>query len=510
MNTSLDKIAYQLAYAYIILPFILFFINWLSPVYAIATTGIVIASYILMMRNTNSYIPINIKNKKYTIGLVLLILTVFMFFSGIGNYTFQNEDQQFRNAVFNDLVAKKWPYMINDNHRLSTSHGPALFIYYIIYWLPPAMAGKMLGLSAGYFFLFLWTLLGMGLTFYFICRYFRRVNVWLLLIFLTFDGLYLQFSFSKIPVLKALSSDYVTWTKDMRLADNILDGVYWIYNQTVVPWLVAAMLLNKTSTKNIFFLYALAYFHGPFFFIGLFPFVIVMVIRQIKEENIRSVMDFLKAYFSFQNVAGGLTVILIAFAFLSASPATEPLHFAYRSPKLYIPFTFAVFGLISLLIFNKYKKDPYFYIVVIVSALLPFIKMGTIQPFTFAARVSIATQFMLMILVAKYIIEEKGRMRMAVIAYCVVASMAAIGDVTRSAIFTIGYWTNRDATNKVLYDRSTKYGPRKEMFPEYRNDQNFLLQNDMKTLDTVYFTNGVTGVEKQDSNKFFMTRLMKK
>ncbi len=510
MKKSLDRIAHYVAYAYIIIPFILFFIGWLSPVYACITTGIVLVSAVALIKDTKEFIGIDLSGKKLKIFLILFILTVVVFFSGIGSYTFQNEDHQVRSAVMNDLVNKKWPLMLNNDHKLSPNQGPVTFIYYFIYWLPAAFAGKIFGIKAGYFCLFLWTLLGMTLTFYFVSRHLKKASVWLLLIFLTFDGLYLHFSFLKMPVFKAISSDYVTWANDMRLADNIIDGLYWIYNQTVTPWLIAAMLLNKPATRNILFLYALCYFHGPFMFIGLFPYVIVILSRQIKAEHLNSVAQVLRSYFTFQNVAGGLTVVLIGFFFLSASPAAEPLRLTHRYWKMYLMFIFAVFGLISLLIYSKYKKEPFFYITIAICLILPFTRLGSIQVNTFSTRVALAAQFMLAILVARYIFEEKKRMRIAVIAYCCICSLAAVGDVARSVIFTVGYWTNREATNKVLYDRSTIWGPRKAMFPQYTSSQNFLLQNDLQTLDTTYFGNGPKSIEAQKMDKFFIKYLQKK
>jgi hypothetical protein len=512
MKTSFDKLMIQAAWVYVILPFLLFCIGWLRMPWSIIMVAILVLSYILTIKATKNYYEINLKQHSRKIILALSTIIVLVIFSGIGEYSYQVEDHQFRNGVFHDLVTHHWPLKLNERGNLPTLHQPVLYIYYIEYWLPAALIGKLFGWAIANFFLWLWTVAGSVLTFYFLCRYFKRFSLKILLMFFFFNTVYILVSFLKYPVGSVISSDYKIWSGQMVLAGSNIDSLYWIYNQTVTPLLIIAMLLNKLSRQSIGFLFALCYLHGPFTFIGFFPFLCILLVKDIFISKEGTFMSRIQPYLTFQNLIGSVAVMFIGYFYLSGSPAVQSLYIGKISPLKYLVFIMVEFGIISLLIFSKYKKDPYYYMTLAMLLILPVIGMGTIQPFTFCARVSIAPMFVLMVLVTKYILEERSSTtNKLVVAYVVLSAIDPLLQVGRSVVFTIGHYIDPVATNTCLYNRAGEWSNWKNLVPDRSKwkEANFNILNVPETSDTT-INPFLSVLEKQNDTPFFNKYLLKK
>lgn len=292
----------------------------------------------------------------------------------------------------------------------------------------------------------------------------------------------------------------------MLLASSSLGGVYWIYNQTITLWLIAALILNNIPKQNILFLYAMCFVHGPFFFVGLSPFIVIIILKEV-IANKGSFTEKIKPYFSFQNTIGALVAMLIEYFYLTGSQEAESLFIQHIHIVKYGAFVFLSFGAISLMIFSKYKKEPFFYAAVCLLLILPLIGMGTIAPFVFCARVSLAPMFILMTLVAKYFIEDGGApgMKKLVAIYLILGAIEPALAVGRSVIFTTGYYINPARMNKYLYNRTQK-----NIVPaptDWKNE-NFLIQNELKSYDNPL--NPYNSYYKQQSdNTFFVKYLVK-
>lgn len=518
MRYLTDKLLVRLAYFYIIFPFFLFCIGWLRWYYGLGMVAILVISFFLAVKNSE------VRNSdawkhRYSILLAVIIISVIVFFSGIGMFSYQVEDNYTRNVLFRDLVTHRWPYRLNETGNIPGLNGPVLYIYYIEYWLPAALIGKVFGFFAANVFFYLWTVAGMGLAYYFICRLLRRYSLWVLFVFLFFNSLYILVSVLKFPVYEVIIHDYLSWSLNgggMLLAGSCLDSLFWIFNQTVVPWLIMAMMLgSKNSGKNIFFLYALCYLHGPFIFIGFFPFLFASILQQIKYSNL-SIFETIKEYISFQNFIAAPLIVIISFFYLSGSYAVERLYFAPIKFTKFALYELLMFGIISVIIFKRYKRDANYYIMIGMFALLPLIAMGTIQPITFCARVSLVPQFILMIFVAK-IIAESGvsLLKKVVIAYVVIGAVEPILDFGRSVVFTVGYYIKPVTMNTFLLNRTSKYQymERVDMLPKNAdlNKANFLILDGRTTQDTALPKGSpLIHLAKQRDETIFNKYLLKK
>jgi len=111
MKRDIDGLMTKIGYAYLMLPFFMFCVSWLNNLSALAFGSITLLSFWFCIRNIKGQDEINqilLDNKGKLIPM-FLILVFLIFYSGIGSYTFQNNDHLYRNAMFRDLVKYEWP-----------------------------------------------------------------------------------------------------------------------------------------------------------------------------------------------------------------------------------------------------------------------------------------------------------------------------------------------------------------------------------------------------------------
>ena len=101
------------------------------------------------------------------VSLALLVLLVL---SGIGEFVFTSEDHRVRYAILNDLVHYKWPVVYDYSTQTNPAviaqlgNGHGALTYYLVFWMFPALVGKMFGLLAARIALVIWSAIGMFLV----------------------------------------------------------------------------------------------------------------------------------------------------------------------------------------------------------------------------------------------------------------------------------------------------------------------------------------------------------
>ena len=161
------------AYIYILLPVALFLLLWLKLWIGIPVTMLLIVGAVLTFRKDKlSWKP---EKKQLTIAVLiagLLIIVLWVLTSGIGASVTQYPDHDYRNALFKALVDNPWPVKISD-----LSGQPRGMSYYIGFWLPAALIGKLFSYSAGFLFQQLWAVLGIFLCWYFVCEKMQKMRL---------------------------------------------------------------------------------------------------------------------------------------------------------------------------------------------------------------------------------------------------------------------------------------------------------------------------------------------
>ncbi len=250
----------RLAYLYLLLPFIIFCLGWLRLSIALPTT--VLMLWVLWRLWSPKRRPElakgsldfeendQVQNREILhIILAILLTGLWVFLSGVGGYAFQNWDHHWRNAVLRDLITFDWPVVYSSPER-----GPIkMLVYYVGYWLPAALTGKLLGWKFANLTLFLWTWLGVLLV---------TLHFGLKLKTSSLKAILLLIAFSGMDALGALvfARDYPTlwppvqhleiWGGNLQYS-SFTTQLFWVFNQAVPAWLCIAMFVTLSPSTSL-------------------------------------------------------------------------------------------------------------------------------------------------------------------------------------------------------------------------------------------------------------------
>ncbi|NJN81570.1 MAG: hypothetical protein HC802_04310 [Caldilineaceae bacterium] len=315
---------------YLAAPYLLFFLGWLDNLWAALFSLLLVvafaASTLDSRRSLGESNPIELGDR----GLltwrgylwVLVVAAALILLSGIGGYGFQDLDWTKHNIVLRDLIYREWPV------AYTYSGVPVSLVYYIAYYLPAALLGKMGGWLFANQILALWSLLGLAMVMLWFLILVGRRPVWaVLLLFVFFSGLdavggalthsslgafWPEESFpSGLTFLTNLDS----WAGKWEFS-SMLKLLFTVPNQALSGWLASALLLftilNSRSARNLLFVWGLTALWTPFVTFGLAPFLAadLLLWRGLLWSRLRQ-------YFSFQNMVGLLILALVIVYFVT-------------------------------------------------------------------------------------------------------------------------------------------------------------------------------------------------
>ncbi|MBF0509714.1 MAG: hypothetical protein HQK57_12425, partial [Deltaproteobacteria bacterium] len=159
---------------YIFVPYLIFALGWLKIYYAIPLSIAVLYALYRAYRGFSLWAAKKKQagpdTKKWfhvrsasNMGAVLLITLIWTSVSGVGGYGLQNTDYEKHNSMLKDLVVGTWPIhykgvdLPTKESCAKVADPTTPLIYYISFYLPSALTGKMFGWKAANHCLFLWT-----------------------------------------------------------------------------------------------------------------------------------------------------------------------------------------------------------------------------------------------------------------------------------------------------------------------------------------------------------------
>ncbi|MBP6994156.1 hypothetical protein KBB12_02855 [Candidatus Woesebacteria bacterium] len=141
---------------YLTLPVAIFFFSWLrtpfNSIFVAITVGVGM-KYTLDSFKSKAESKINYRYLALTLG----ISVIFAILSGAGGFVWQKPDWTKHNVVLNDLINYKWPVYYGPSAYVKDTS----LVYYVAYYLPSALVGKILGWRAGELGLFIQSLVGL-------------------------------------------------------------------------------------------------------------------------------------------------------------------------------------------------------------------------------------------------------------------------------------------------------------------------------------------------------------
>jgi len=465
----------RLSLIYLTLPFLIFCIGFLKIGISVIICGIFILIIVRGIshatRSDRSFcIPLS------QLTVLFLIIALWVALSGIGGFSFQNYDFHIRNAIFRDLINYDWPVTyVSQSSPLTTYR----LVYYIGFWLPAALAGKIAGWQFANTALFIWSILGVTLTVMLVSSKIKLSPPKLVLSFVFFSGmdvlgkLLSSYSLNGSFSLNWPPITHLEWWSMYFQYSSMTTQLFFVFNQAIPAWICMALLFISRDRRNILLIWSLCAFLAPIPSLGMFPFVLAKIPKSLfdpdnliwekKSRDFQSLKHLcwkdIRAVLTFENILAGGIVLGISLAYFSSN-----VQFANRSTPtlnpawvvLLIAFLLLEGGLIWWTLRKNNQHILSWYVAGLLLFVIPIIKIG--DGFDFCMRASIPTLFMLFVWSATAFTRIDKKNNQALLLFLLIGAVTPIFEINRSVYRTVQYYLNPPAEQlKVMGEKMRIY-----------------------------------------------------
>ena len=436
-----SKLLVQLAYLYVILPVVIFVVGWCNLPTACIGGIIILISLYFTCKNAPALWQAQNSAQKRMLLFIVLISLVWVYLSGIGALAFQNTDHNTRNPIFEILVQNPWPVVFKNP--------PVILTYYIGFWLPSALIGKLFhSIILGFSLQIVWATLGIFLFFYLLLAALKHKSYWPVLLFIFFSGL---------DAIGCLGTEYAGlisipyshmewWYFDFQFS-SFTTQLFWVFNQAIPLWVTVMLMYHEKNNKSLLFLYACLFLQSTLPALGLFPFMVYWYIKKGTPIYNPILGQLKKAFLSsltWQNIPGALCVVVVTGVYLSANIAGGYYSFTQLFAQTDLWHWFVIFfvpevGFYLLCIWPIYRKDPLYYLCAGCFLIYPFIQIG-FGP-DFCMRGTLPALVLLYVMIARTLENKTFRQGHRVFFYTLiillgVGSITPLHEFTRTIHFT--------------------------------------------------------------------------
>lgn len=468
-----EKRILAISYLYLLFPTVLFFLGWVKPWIAVPICLLLVWS-VKKAWDTDVGLCLPVWDRGNIVRgiIILLIIAVWVFFSGIGNFVWQNRDHMARNALYEMLVTNEWPVI----KSVVGENGIQIrgLIYYIGYWLPSAVIGKLFGMTAGYVFQYIWAVLGVSLCAVFMNSFLKKWSVWPVILFILFSGMDALGYLLGGNLDPVFSFSHLEWWNDFQFS-SFTTQLYWAFNQAVYAWVLLALIMAQKNNRCILCIWSLGLIVCTFPAAGMAPFIVYVILRNGKAEGTAlsdGMAGILNGLLSFENILGGVVGIICSLYLTgnlsvqnSATPVV-PTSYMYHAEDgifhliRYILFLFVEIGAYYIYIYRYYKNNRLFYISLVFLLICPLIKVGSGGDF--CMRASIPSLLILYYMVVESLqkdMQERNIRCLIMIMILAVGSINVVHEIGRSVTNTVQqYQQYHEVRNQIISEERMLQG----------------------------------------------------
>ncbi|MBO4636345.1 MAG: hypothetical protein J5685_04285 [Clostridiales bacterium] len=287
------------------------------------------------------------------------VIIIWVYFSGIGEFSWTTADHPYRAAVLNDMVAYKWPVVFDLSKQtgaLKGMTGTRVLAYYYAFWTIPALIGKMFGIFAARVALLIWSVLGAFLILtglFFIQKKPSFTALAMLVLFSTFDFI----PITVMDILNLYDGSWEGWNTHLNLHSNTFQMMN-VFNQCIPGWLATVLLLKKRDCRWVGLTGSIVFCYSPWGAVGMVPFALYVWLYS-RDGKINRIKDMLSLW----NFLPALSVIAFMAPFYLMNTLTMKgwaVSF-YSSPGAFIISVVLYFifetGIWFLLLWPR-RRDP--------------------------------------------------------------------------------------------------------------------------------------------------------
>lgn len=469
-----SNIVFKIGYIFLAAPFLIFILGYMKVWIALPILLLVLISMFQLFYDLPEIeLPRIGKKELMKIICVVCILVLWVMLSGIGKIGWQRGDHTIRNGIYEALVREPWPvgvgYINNGQSDIK------MLVYYIGYWLPSAVIGKIFGIQAGYYFQVFWAILGLVVLYFLISMWRKKFSVWPIVIFVFFSGLdIVLLSIMKGEWVPVFSIDFIEEKTSDFLFTSFTVDLFDVFNQAIPAWLATIIILLQKNTKSLIFIWSLLLISATFPFVGLLPIIIYMIYHLFDKGMIKDGQKWhkifynnIKKMFTFRNIVGGGTVGIITAIYLMGNISggvigTNTLVakqfenmfvatiniipvFCLGIQQIlweglinsvfiqYLLFILLEFMCYYIILFKYFMKNTLFYIILFSLMFIPFIRVGSFVDF--CMRASIPALLILYLFIIDYLENSKqktGRICISII--IMISSLSALHQIANSIV----------------------------------------------------------------------------
>jgi hypothetical protein len=519
------KWVYRISFLYLLVPFLIFCLGFLRYYVSIPVTLLFLWVILKFWRHASQESQV-ISLSKRAFGLVLFAVLLWVALSGIGGFAFQNTDFHIRNAIFRDLIDYPWPVKyFTDPAAPSIAY---TLTYYIGFWLPAALVGKIAGWVAGNIALYFLSVLGVLLMLFALASKIKLFPAKIALVLIFFSGMD---ALGTLLVLIAVPGTSNTlWPPIFHLEwwlpgfdfqySSFTTQLFWIFNQAIPVWLCMALIIVYHERKSLFLIWSLCCFFAPLPALGMFPYTILKIPTNLFDSEdlrirtkFRSVRDFfsrlwldIRALLSAENIlGGGLVLGLTLLYFLSNVQSSSASSSRVEGAGWIVYAIFLVFEGLLLwgILAGRYKMNLNWYLAGVLFIAVPLINLGAARDF--GMRASIPTLFMLMVWSAETLSVPGLRVRAGLFLLLGIGALTSLYEINRSVYRTASYYLDPPTSaEKLVGQQLNIYVP-----PTFEFDHPFTLTADSYKSLANYPPQALPNFLARANQSFFETWLLK-
>ena len=405
--------------AYIYIPIVIFLLGFVKIIFALPTI-LILGFFLYKMEKSledRKKDEESLYIRKSMLIFIALLLIVFCVAIGWGGWFPQAGDWYKHNAVLHDLSERSWPVYYKEKEF-------CMLTYYIGQYLIPALVGKIThSFHYAQVAMFTWGIIGVFIVYVNLVRIVKAKNLKMqiltLIILLLFNGatLLAQCVLRDIYPNTMYSDGDRHWVIVghimLQFRSNMV-MLRWVFPQCIAIWLITELFLEHYKKIEFYvLLFFPALLFGTFSFLTFVILASMMFIYQLITKKEKKAI--LWQCFSLSNIFPALSMgIILFFYFLGYIQVEKPDYlnlsiqrYGIEGILVYIIFCFFLFGIYTLCIWKKNRKNPMFYFMIIILCLIPLFKMGMYNDFVMC--VSIPALFILMTYVIQFLFQKMNK-----------------------------------------------------------------------------------------------------
>lgn len=441
---------------YLSLPLVLFCIGFLRWYVSLLLLASLITSVCWVWIHSSKNEEHWVMPPRLVLGISVLSILVCLA-CGISGYLSQSYDWITKNPLLNDLTLSSWPLILDfseatDDVQSFCGEGQIAFVYYLFYYLPAALIGKVFGsLIEARLTLFLWSVYGLILVGSWLLHIVsQRVKLndkklfFVLAVFILWGGLDIVGQGIKVLLSDNPNMPFFSWFDHWSLPYFMyhanFSSLYWCFNQCISLWLIVLLILHFQDIRTIIFFFSFSLLYSPWGAMGLLPIVAIFILTEIGKKGRLAIREMV----SFPNIGSPLLLFLVVGVYYlsNSTPIPEKGFFwnFWPVPEFlvaYIIFLLVEVGIYVYFLRREIRDDKILLSAIIVLSIIPLYKMNYANDFVL--RASIPALFIVCVKWIQWSCTHFKEYRNAIMSVFILCSFSAIQQMYHNMYDTIAH-----------------------------------------------------------------------